>query len=367
MGDNKIRVAITHGDINGIGYETIIKTFMDQRMLEICTPVVYGSSKVAAFYKKTVPGAEALSFNQIKSVSDIAYRKVNIINCVDDNIHVEAGVSSHMAGQAASASLHAAVRDLKEGKVDVIVTSPINKANIQADDFMFTGHTEFLDANFHDTEPLMLMVSDTLRVGLVTIHVPLSQVAGIVSTELILKKLRALKRSLVRDFGIRQPKIAVLSLNPHAGDEGLLGTEEKEVIAPAIVSSMDEDILAFGPFAADGFFGSGNYRNYDAVLAMYHDQGLTPFKALAGETGVNFTAGLTVVRTSPAHGVAYDIAGKNMADESSFRAAVYLAIDVYNNRTMYEELIANPLKHYAVESGRDVSAKDLASDENDNL
>ncbi|MCD7963549.1 MAG: 4-hydroxythreonine-4-phosphate dehydrogenase PdxA [Rikenellaceae bacterium] len=361
--NDKIRVGITHGDINGICYEIIIKTFMDQRMSDICTPIIYGSSKVVGYYKKNIPGAESLSFNLIKNASEANSRRINIINCIDDNIRVEPGKSDIIAGQAEAASLNAAVRDIRAGLIDVLVTAPINKANIQCDEFDFTGHTEFLDANFHDTESLMMMVGDTMRVGLATIHIPLSEVATNISSELILKKLRALKRSLVADFGIRQPKIAVLSLNPHAGDDCLLGSEEKEIITPAIISANDEDILAFGPFAADGFFGAGGFNKYDAVLAMYHDQGLAPFKALCQESGVNFTAGLSIVRTSPAHGVGYDIAGKNMADPSSFRAAIYSAVDIWRNRNIYKVITANPLKHYAVEGGADVSVKDIETEE----
>lgn len=359
MAEYKIKIGITQGDINGIGYETIIKTLMDPRVAEMVVPVVYGSSKVAAFHKKNIPDSEGLTFNLVNSGAEAHGRRVNLVTCIDDNIKVDIGESTVFGGQGALASLNAAVRDLKAGHIDVIVTSPINKANIHGEEFQFTGHTEYLDANFHDTEPLMMMVSDSMRVGLVTIHIPLSEVAGKISSELIVKKLAALKSSLLRDFCIREPRIAVLSLNPHSGDNGLLGNEEETVIKPAILSANEKGILAFGPFAADGFFGSGNYRKYDAILAMYHDQGLAPFKALSGETGVNYTAGLSVVRTSPAHGVGYDIAGKNVADESSFRAALYLAVDIYRNRQLYDRISANPLRHYAVDNGVDESVKDI--------
>lgn len=360
MSENKIKIGITQGDINGIGYETIIKTFVDQRLLELYTPVVYGSPKVAAYHKKLIPDAEQLTFNSVRSARDAQYKKLNLVTVIDDNVQVELGESTVTGGQAALAALQTASKDLEEGAIDAIVTAPINKANIQSDEFRFPGHTEYLDARFHDTEPLMIMVSDLMRVGLVTIHLPLAEVVPHITTQAILDKLRALKRSLVRDFGIRDPRIAVLGLNPHAGDAGLLGTEEQEIIKPAIVSANDENIFSFGPFAADGFFGSGAYRNYDAVLAMYHDQGLAPFKALAGEDGVNFTAGLSVVRTSPAHGVGYDIAGKNMAHEGSFRSAVYLAADVVRNRKFYDEISANPLQKYEIDrGGRDMSIKDL--------
>ena len=361
MNENKIKIGITQGDINGIGYETIIRAFMDQRLLELYTPVVYGSSKVASYYKKGIPESESLVFTPVKSAREAQHKKLNLVACVDDSVQVDPGESTVIGGQCALASLQAAAKDLEEGLIDAIVTSPINKANIQSEEFRFPGHTEYLDARFHDTEPLMMMVSDQMRVGLVSIHLPLAEVVPHITTQAILDKLRALKRSLLRDFGIREPKIAVLGLNPHAGDAGLLGNEEQEIIKPAILSANGENILSFGPFAADGFFGSGAYQHYDAVLAMYHDQGLAPFKALAGEeNGVNFTAGLSVVRTSPAHGVGYDIAGKNRACEGSFRSALYLAADVVRNRRFYDEISARPLQKYEVDrGGRDMSIKDL--------
>lgn len=360
MSQQKIKIGITQGDINGIGYETIIKAYMDQRLLELHTPVVYGSLKVASFHKKLVPGSENVVFNLVKSAREAHAKKLNLVACVDDSVQVELGESTVIGGQCALASLQAASKELEEGLIDALVTSPINKANIQSEEFRFPGHTEYLDARFRETEPLMMMVSEQMRVGLVTIHMPLAEVAKNITTQAVLDKLRALKRSLVRDFCIRDPRIAVLGLNPHAGDAGLLGNEEEEIIKPAIVSANDENILAFGPFAADGFFGSGAYKNYDAVLAMYHDQGLAPFKALAGEHGVNFTAGLSVVRTSPAHGVGYDIAGKDMANEGSFRAALYLAEDIVKNRRFYDDIAANPLQKYEIDKGgKDMSIKDL--------
>ncbi|MDR2936443.1 MAG: 4-hydroxythreonine-4-phosphate dehydrogenase PdxA [Rikenellaceae bacterium] len=360
MSEYKIKAGITHGDINGIGYETIIKTFLDPRMVELFTPVIYGSAKVAGVYKKYIPESDALSFNLIRTASEANAKRVNLITCIDDNVKVDVGQATLFGGQCAAAALSAATKDLREGAIDVLVTSPINKATVQGRDFSFTGHTEYLAAQFEESEPLMMMVSDTMRVGLVTIHLPLAEVAGQITTEMILRKLRALKRSLVRDFGIVEPRIAVLALNPHAGDEGLLGKEEIDIIRPALVSAADERILAFGPFAADGFFGSGGYTKYDAVLAMYHDQGLAPFKALSGETGVNFTAGLSIVRTSPAHGVAYNIAGQGIANESSLRAALYLATDIWRNRRIYEKITANPLKKAVFDrNGKDESIKDL--------
>lgn len=360
MSENKIKIGITQGDINGIGYETIVKTFADPRLAELYTPVVYGSLKAASYHKKLVPEAEQLTFNPVKSAREAQAKKLNLVAVGDDNVQVELGESTAAAGQASLASLQAAAKELEEGLIDALVTSPINKANIQSDEFRFPGHTEYLDARFHDSEPLMIMVSDLMRVGLVTIHLPLAEVVPHITRQAILDKLRALKHSLVRDFRVREPKIAVLGLNPHAGDAGLLGTEEEEIIKPAILAANEEHILSFGPFAADGFFGSGAYKNYDAVLAMYHDQGLAPFKSLAGEDGVNFTAGLSIVRTSPAHGTGYDIAGKNLADESSFRSALYLAADVVRNRRFYDEMTANPLQKYEIDrGGRDMSIKDL--------
>jgi 4-hydroxythreonine-4-phosphate dehydrogenase len=363
MSEQKIKIGITQGDINGIGYETILKTFLDPRVAELYTPVVYGSPKAVAFYKKMIPESDQLQFHSVKSAREAQAKRLNLVPLADDKLTVEPGESTLAAGAAALVSLEAASGELKEGLIDAIVTCPINKANIQSDEFRFPGHTEYLDARFHDTEPLMLMVAGQLRVGLVTMHLPLAEVAPHITTTAVLDKLRAMKRSLTRDFGIRTPRIAVLGLNPHAGDDGLLGTEEKEIIRPALATATGEGILAFGPFAADGFFGSGAYAKYDGVLAMYHDQGLAPFKTLAAEDGVNFTAGLSVVRTSPAHGTAYDIAGKGVAEEGSFRASLYLAADVVRNRRFYDEITANPLKKYEVDrGGRDMSIKDLPAE-----
>ncbi len=343
----KIKVGITHGDFNGISYEIIIKTLLDSRLLDLCTPVVYGSARVAGYYKGMMPEAEGFSFNVITDPEQANPKRANMIVCVDENVKIEPGQPTVVSGQYAIASLNAAVRDLKAGKIDVLVTCPINKKNTTGDDFGFIGHTEYLAAQFGDAEPLMFMVSDTLRVGLVTMHMPLVRVPGAVTTEAVLEHIRALKRSLERDFRITGPKIAVLGLNPHAGDDGLLGTEEREIIIPAIQSAKYENILAFGPFAADGFFGSGAYRKFDAVLAMYHDQGLAPFKALTFADGVNFTAGLSVVRTSPAHGVGFDIAGKMVADPAPMRAAIYRAIDIYRNRQVFDAASADPLQHFS--------------------
>lgn len=365
MSNEKIKVGITHGDFNGTSYELILKTFADPRMCEICTPVIYGSTKVAGFYKKMVADVETVSFNVVNSASEAGFKKINMIVCIDENMKVDVGKATEFSGHAAVASLAAATRDLKEGKIDVLVTCPINKSNVHGEDFGFVGHTEYLADAFEAEEPLMLMVSDIMRVGLVTIHIPLGEVKQNITTENVLSKIRALKRSMERDFSIPDPRIAVLGLNPHAGDDGLLGSEENEIIIPALQSAKYENILAYGPFAADGFFGSGQYKKFDAILAMYHDQGLAPFKALSFESSVNFTAGLSVVRTSPAHGVGYDIAGKDVAEHSSFRAAIYQAIDIYRNRQVFDEITANPLQSARRDYGRDQGIQDLPQEANE--
>ncbi|MGQ1946330.1 4-hydroxythreonine-4-phosphate dehydrogenase PdxA [Geofilum sp. OHC36d9] len=347
MSNEKIKVAITHGDVNGIGYEVIFKAFADPRMLEVCTPVIYGSSKVAAYHRKAL-NLPAINLNSIKSGVEAHPRRINIVNCVDDNVRVELGRASEGSGLAAFQALERAVEELKNGGVDVLVTAPINKKAIQSSSFNFPGHTEYLASSFSGT-PLMLMVSDWLRIGVVTGHVPVKEISQNISQDLILEKLRILNDTLKNDFVIRRPRIAVLGLNPHAGDDGLLGMEEKEVIQPALTAAKDEGIMAFGPFPADGFFATDGVRKFDAILAMYHDQGLVPFKTLAFSSGVNFTAGLPIVRTSPDHGTAYEIAGQNKADEQSFLSAVYMAIDVFKNRKMNEELKANPMNK--VDSG----------------
>lgn len=357
MSEQKIKVGITHGDINGIGYEVIIKCLMDSRMCELCVPIVYGSSKAASEYKSMIKGAENFNFNVISSPKEARYKRANLINCAGENVKVEPGVSSSAAGKAAVEALRVAVADLKAGMIDVLVTAPINKENVQSADFSFTGHTEFLAAEFAG-EPLMMMCSELLKVGLVTIHLPVSQISSSISKDKIVERLVQLRRSLIADFSIVEPRIAVMSLNPHAGDGGLLGTEEKEIITPAIIEAIGRKVLAFGPYPADGLFASGGYKKFDAVLAMYHDQGLAPFKALTPQ-GVNFSASLSVVRTSPDHGVAYDIAGQGVADESSMREAIYLAIDVYRSRLNYAEITRNPLRKYERERGADVSVKDL--------
>jgi 4-hydroxythreonine-4-phosphate dehydrogenase len=341
--EEKIIVGISQGDINGIGLEVIIKTFLDPQMFDICTPVIFGSQKTASFHRKAL-NIEDFSFNQIKDTSEINHKRANIINVYDDEPLVELGKQTPAGGKYAFLSLEAAAYALAQKKIDVLVTAPINKENIQSPDFNFPGHTEYLDDKFGDGNSLMFLVSDTLRVAVATGHIPVTQVAQALSSELIIKKLQVLHKSLIQDFEVRRPKIAVLGLNPHAGDNGVIGNEELTIINPAINKAKEEGMLVYGPYPADGFFGNGMFKNFDAVLAMYHDQGLIPFKTIAFNSGVNFTAGLPVVRTSPDHGTAYDIAGKNIASEESFREAVYRAIDIYKTRKEYELITANPLK-----------------------
>ena len=338
----KIKIGISHGDINSISYEVILKTILDKRITDICTPIIYGSPKVAA-YHKNVLDLELLSLNNISSISQANPKRINIIDCFDEELKVELGLSTEIAGKASFIALEKAVSDLKEGNIDVLITGPINKDNIQSEQFSFPGHTEFLKERLEAEEVLMFLVSDDLRVGVVTGHIPVSQVSESITKELILQKLNIMNKALVEDFGIKKPKIAVLGLNPHAGDKGLIGSEEIELITPAINEARDKGIMALGPFPADGLFGSGDYTKYDAILAMYHDQGLAPFKALSFDKGVNYTAGMSAIRTSPAHGTAYDLAGKNMASIESFKAALYLAIDNFRKRKSYKELSRNSI------------------------
>lgn len=336
-------LGISHGDVNGISYEVILKTLLDNRIYEVCTPVLYGSAKVAAYHRKAL-NLPAQNLNLIKSADEATHKKAYLVNCINDDIRVELGKSTPMAGESSFAALQRAVSELKEGKLDALVTGPIDKHNIQSETFKFPGHTEYLAAQFPGSDALMLMVNEVMKIGVVTGHIPLKEVSGNISQDIILKKLKIMNKSLIEDFRIRKPRIAVFSLNPHAGDNGLLGDEEEKIISPAIKTARDQDILAFGPFPADGFFGAGNYTKFDGILAMYHDQGLIPFKALSYEGGVNYTAGLPIVRTSPAHGTAYEIAGKNEASENSFRHALYMACDIIKNREEYKQLTSNPLK-----------------------
>ena len=341
--DKKIKVGITHGDINGIGYEVIIKSFIDPRIFDIFTPVVYGVSKVASYHRKTL-NINDFSFNLIKKPEYANPKRPNIINCYDREVKIELGKSTPTAGELSLLALEAAINSLKKNEIDVLVTAPINKKNIQTKGFNFHGHTEYLAKRFDINKFLMLMISENMRIGVITGHIPLKDVSGKLSENLILDKLDIFNKSLIKDFNIRKPTIAVLGLNPHASDDGLMGKEEKEIIIPAIKKAFDENILAYGPYSADGFFGATTYSQFDGILAMYHDQAMIPFKTLSFGNGVNFTAGLPYVRTSPSHGTAYEIAGKNQASPDSFRQAIYLAIDIYKNRQIYEELNKNPLK-----------------------
>ena len=335
----KLIVGITQGDGNGIGYEVIIKALADERMLEFCTPVIYGSSKIFGFYKKQLHDIENINTNVISSAKEAHPKRVNIVNCLPDNVFVEPGQPTPESAKSAMISLECAVADIKAGYVDVLVTAPINKRTMAGEGFRFTGHTEYLENEFGADEVAMIMVCDRLKVGVLTGHIPLKDVPASITQEKILNKLRLMKSSLERDFGVDAPKIAVLGLNPHCGDGGLLRDEEQSIILPAIGKANEEGIMAFGPYSSDGFFSLGNYEGFDAVLAMYHDQGLTPFKALAFEDGVNFTAGLPVVRTSPDHGTAYGMAGRDLADPRSMKAAIYAAIDIYRKRSEYDELM----------------------------
>jgi len=347
--EKKLIVAgISHGDINGIGYEVIIKALMDVTINDFCVPVVYGSPKVAAYHRKAL-NINNFSFNNIRVAEEANPKKANMINCLDDNIRVELGKSTPQGGEAAFISLENAVEDLIKGKIDVLVTAPIDKKNIQSENFNFSGHTEYLESKSGTEESLMFMISENMRIGMATGHIPLSKVPGMISSDLLLKKLKLMNQSLILDFGIRKPRIAVLGLNPHAGDNDFLGTEENEKISPAIDQAQKEGILTFGPFPADGFFGSGAFSKFDGILAMYHDQGLAPFKAISFDSGVNFTAGLPFIRTSPVHGTAFQIAGKGEASENSFRQALYLACDIFHNRQMYAEISRNPLKHQDID------------------
>lgn len=343
MENTRIKIGITQGDINGVGYEVILKTFSEPMMLELCTPVIYGSPKVAAYHRKALE--LSTNFSIINSAADAADNRLNIVNCIDEEVKVEFSKPDAEAGKAALNALEKAIEEYREGLIDVMVTAPINKHTIQSEEFAFPGHTEYIEQKLGEgRKALMILLKNDFRIALVTGHIPVSQIASTLTKELIEEKLAIFNQSLKLDFGISAPRIAVLALNPHAGDGGLLGTEEQEVIIPALQEMSAKGILCYGPYPADGFMGSGNFAAFDGVLAMYHDQGLAPFKALAMDEGVNYTAGLPVVRTSPAHGTAYDIAGKGIASEDSFRQAVYVAIDVFRNRVRDKELHARPLK-----------------------
>lgn len=361
MPENKFKIGITQGDTNGIGWEVILKALADPRMTELFTPVVYGSPKAAAYYRNTIAEIEAFSFNPVASAAEARRGKTNLVAC-GENAEIMPGKPAPEAGRAAVEALCTAMRDLKAGQLDALVTAPFDKETVQADDFRYTGHTEYLAAEL-EGDAMMILCSDSLRVGLVTKHIPVSEIARNITKERIVRDLDTLRRALIEDFGIVEPRIAVMALNPHAGDGGLLGCEEQEIIRPAIVEAFGKGVLAFGPFAADGLFAGGGYAKYDGILAMYHDQGLAPFKTLSPD-GVNFTAGLSAVRTSPDHGTAFDIAGKDKADPQSMRNAIYTAIDIVEHRRAWAEWTRNPLQHAERDrGGRDVSVKDLPQTE----
>jgi len=339
--EKKIKVGISVGDINGIGIEIILKVFLDTRMLDFCTPIIFASSKTISYHKKSLQINTQI--HGITNINQLIEHKVNLLNIWKEEINIELGKPTKEAGEYAFKSLKEAVNALKEGEIDVLVTAPINKHNIQSDEFNFQGHTEYLDANF-EGESLMILMKDSLRIGLITGHIPIQDVAKKITPKLITHKVNIMHETLVKDFKIRKPKIAILGLNPHCGDNGVIGEEDDEIIKPTIAEIQSKGKLVYGPYAADSFFGSENYKNFDAVLAMYHDQGLAPFKTLSFGKGVNFTAGLNKIRTSPDHGTAYEIAGKGEANENSFKEALFKAIEIFNNRKEYGELTENILK-----------------------
>jgi len=349
---DKIKIGISIGDVNGIGLEIIIKTLADPQIYNYCTPIVYAHTKVASFYRK-LTGISELNFNVIGNASNAQPKRANMINCWEEDVKIEPGVLNKEVGKYSFLSLEKATADLIRGDIAALVTAPIHKDNIQSEEFNFPGHTEYLQAQDGAADSLMFLVSDTLRVGVVTGHIPIAKVAESLTAEKIVAKLKLMNASLKNDFWIRKPKIAVLGLNPHASDNGLIGNEEETVITPAIEAAREQDVLAFGPYAADGFFANGTYLQFDAVLAMYHDQGLIPFKQIAFESGVNFTAGLKFVRTSPDHGTAFDIAGKNEASEISFREAIFTALHIVKHRAEGAELAENPLVFAKLSRDRD--------------
>ncbi len=349
--ENKIRVGVSIGDLNGIGPEVVIKTFEDSRMTQLCTPILYCASKTISFYRKQF-GTPELNINVLRRIEDASPKKINIFQVWEDDVNITPGTPTEISGKYAVRSLQAAIKDLQVGNIDVLVTAPVDKSNISIPDFDFKGHTEYLAAEFPSDGHLMFMVSEFVKVAVVSGHVPLKNAAADLTTEKITKKLKIMHQSLISDFGIRKPRIAVLGLNPHAGDKGLLGKEEEEIIIPAIKKVFENHMLVYGPYAADGFFGNSAFSQFDAVLAMYHDQGLIPFKTMSMDMGVNFTAGLPIVRTSPTHGTAFDIAGKGVASESSFRQAVYVACDIFRSRNNYKEINENPLAYARLRSDR---------------
>ncbi len=344
MTEHKPIIGISLGDFNGVGPEVTLKALSDSKILKMCTPVLYGSVKVLSKYRKLL-NLDEWTLHSVKAIDQIVHKKTNVINCWEENLEIQPGKVTPEAGRAAFVALKTATEDLKKGAIDAIVTAPINKHNIQSEEFPYPGHTEYFAHQFSAQETVMLLVSGDLRVGVVTGHIPLSAVPAAVTKEKVISKANALIKSLKADFGISKPRIAVLGLNPHAGEDGLLGSEEKEIIAPAITELRHKGNLVYGPYPSDGFFGALQYKKYDAVLAMYHDQGLIPFKTLAFDDGVNYTAGLSVVRTSPDHGTAYNIAGKNQATEASMRAAVFMACDIVRHRKEEAGLVRQPAHH----------------------
>lgn len=339
---NKIRIGISIGDINGIGLEVILKTLSHPQIINLCTPVIYGSSKIVSYHKNVV-GLDSFQFNVATSGDRIKRDKINVVNCWTDDVNITLGKLSDSSGKYAKISLEQAVIDLKNGYFDALVTAPINKKAMNLADFKFVGHTEYLASEFGAKESLMLMVNDNLRIGLVTNHLAIRDIPAALTKELVRTKLQLLHKTLQIDFNIERPTIALLGLNPHASDDGVIGDEEENIIRPVIIESKKKGILAMGPYPADGFFGSMQYSKFDGILAMYHDQGLIPFKALSFGSGVNYTAGLDIIRTSPDHGTAYEIAGNNAADPSSFRKALFLAIDIVKNRKLYKDITSNPM------------------------
>lgn len=334
-------VGISIGDLNGIGPEVILKTFEDTRMLEFCTPVIFANVKILSFLKKAFNLNS--NFHGIDDIKQLVIGKINVLNVWREGVNLEFGKNDEIVGGYAIKSFTQAVAALKEKNIDVLVTAPINKYNIQSEEFKFPGHTDYLDSQL-EGDALMLMVQDDLRVGLLTDHIPVNEVSAHLTESLIRKKILTINKTLKQDFRINKPKIAVLGVNPHSGDNGVIGREDDEVVKPALKKLFEEGVLVFGPYSADSFFGSGQYEKYDAVIAAYHDQGLIPFKTLSFGKGVNYTAGLEGIRTSPDHGTAYEIAGKGTADNNSFKEAVYLALDVYQNRLEHKDITKNPLK-----------------------
>lgn len=348
----KLKIGITVGDINGVGLEVIIKSLMDSRVLDYFIPIVYGNTKVASFHRKAI-GVQDFSFHVINDADSANPKRPNMINCWQEDVKISLGEQNEIGGKYAFLSLERATEDLIAGKIDALVTAPINKSNIQQEGFAFPGHTEYLQKKADSSDVLMFMVADDLRVGVVTGHIPVKEIASNITEDAILQKLRMMKESLVRDFWIQKPKIAVLGLNPHAGDKGLIGTEDDDIILPAIQKANQEGIFCFGPYPADGFFSGNTYKKFDGVLAMYHDQGLIPFKHIASRKGVNYTAGLPFVRTSPDHGTGYDIAGQNLASYESFLEAIFSAVHIVERRKEQAELTINPLAFRRLSKDRD--------------